>query len=167
LLAQHGTDDPRLRLAHLHELTGDTAGAAFSELESAEITSSRAQDKRDWSDALAQYRATEQLGAQSGDGQDQRVAARFALIALAGEIATEYGVLPWPPGTAALAAATILRDSHGERVGGNNEPQQIIDQVVAFIDREESRFERDYSPLDLATEARAGWTDKNGNPTAR
>jgi putative DNA primase/helicase len=65
-------------------------------------------------------------------------------------------------GTAALAAATILRETHGERVGGNNEPQQIIDQVVAFIDREESRFEPDYSPLDLATKARAGWTDKNG-----
>jgi putative DNA primase/helicase len=58
--------------------------------------------------------------------------------------------------------ATILRETYGERVGGNNEPQQIVDQVVAFIDREESRFEPDYSPPDLATKARAGWTDKNG-----
>jgi hypothetical protein len=42
----------------------------------------------------------------------------------------EYGLLPWPPGTAALAAATTLRETYGERVGGNNEPQQIIYQVV-------------------------------------
>jgi putative DNA primase/helicase len=142
----------------LHGLTGDTAGAAFSDAirKAAESNYGHAgrafleklvEDKRDWPQALAQYRATEELGAQSGDGQDQRVAARFALIALAGEVATEYGMLPWPPGTAALAAATISRETYGERVGGNNEPQQIIDQVVAFIDREESGFEPDYSPL--------------------
>jgi hypothetical protein len=34
--------------------------------------------------------------------------------------------------------------------------------VVAFIDREESRFEPDYSPPDLATKARAGRRDNDG-----
>jgi hypothetical protein len=46
---------------------------------------------------------------------------------------SSFGVRPWPLGTAALAAATILRETYGERVGGNNEPQRIIDQVVAFV----------------------------------
>jgi endo-1,4-beta-D-glucanase Y len=58
--------------------------------------------------------------------------------------------------TAALAAATILRETYAEPVGGNNEPQQVIDQVVAFIDREGSRFEPNYNPPDLATKAGAG-----------
>jgi len=33
-------------------------------------------------------------------GQDTRAAARFALLAMAGELATEYGVTGWAPGQA-------------------------------------------------------------------
>ena len=38
------------------------------------------------------------------DGQVRRVLRRFALIAAAGQLATDYGVLPWPEGKSARAA---------------------------------------------------------------
>jgi uncharacterized protein (DUF927 family) len=41
---------------------------------------------------------------ESADGQVVRVAQRFALIGMAGEIAVGAGILPWAPGTAIQAA---------------------------------------------------------------
>jgi putative DNA primase/helicase len=38
------------------------------------------------------------------EGQDKRAAGRFALLALAGELATEYGMTGWPEGEAVKAA---------------------------------------------------------------
>jgi hypothetical protein len=111
---------------------------------------------------VLQYVLHENSAPEAGTGKISASLRGSRWSCWGGEVATEYGVLPWPAGTAALAAATILRESYGERVGGNNEPQQIIDQVVAFIDREESRFEPDYNQSDLATKARAGWRDSNG-----
>lgn len=42
------------------------------------------------------------------DGQVSRVASRFALIAAAGEMATAFGILPWPRGEATRAAASCF-----------------------------------------------------------
>lgn len=48
--------------------------------------------------------------AEDGDtGQAQRAAVRFGAIAVAGELATAFGVLPWPQGTAGEAAARLYR----------------------------------------------------------
>ena len=98
------------------------------------------EDGRDWPATWEQYKAASELAAQSADGQDQRVAARFALIALAGEIATEYGVLPWPVGMAGDAATTMFKTYTTGRVAGNREPQQIVERVSGFINRNEARF---------------------------
>ena len=43
------------------------------------------------------------------NGQIQRVAKRFALVAVAGELATEYGVLPWSTGEASNFADACFR----------------------------------------------------------
>jgi uncharacterized protein (DUF927 family) len=40
----------------------------------------------------------------------QRVARRFALVAVAGELATEAGLTGWAQGEATTAAAHCLRD---------------------------------------------------------
>jgi putative DNA primase/helicase len=42
------------------------------------------------------------------NAQDERVARSFALSALAGELATEFGVLPWASGSAVTAAVAIF-----------------------------------------------------------
>lgn len=96
----------------------------------------------------------------SGSGQEKRAAARFALIALAGELATEYGITGWRPGEATDAAATafhLWRVARGE-VSGNNEVVQISGQVSRFIDRHgDSRFSAAEDTQEWAVRDRAGW----------
>jgi hypothetical protein len=67
-------------------------------------------------------------------GQDTRAAARFALLAMAGELATEHGVTRWAAGQATEAAQTMFRLWQSQR-RGQNEPRQVLEQLVDFIDR--------------------------------
>ena len=77
------------------------------------------------------------------DGQVGRVAARFALVAAAGELATALGILPWSEGEASAAAARCFKDWLAAR--GDSGPEEIsegIRQVRAFIELHgTSRFE--------------------------
>ncbi len=76
------------------------------------------------------------------DGQVRSVASRFGLAAAAGELAREWGVLPWPAGEAMRAAGACFRAWLDERGGtGAAEDQQAIEQVRAFIEAHaDSRF---------------------------
>ncbi|CAP57543.1 DUF927 domain-containing protein [Gluconacetobacter diazotrophicus] len=76
------------------------------------------------------------------DGQVRSVAARFALIAAAGEIATDYRVLPWARGEAMKAAGVCFQAWLSERGSvGASEDVKAIEQVRAFIEQHgESRF---------------------------
>lgn len=73
--------------------------------------------------------------------QAGRVADRFAVIALAGEMAIAYGLLPWPVSTS-LEASLLLYREWLERVGsGNAEDRQILAAITSFIERHgSSRF---------------------------
>ncbi|MGE8170579.1 DUF927 domain-containing protein [Pseudomonas putida] len=75
------------------------------------------------------------------NAQAGRVADRFAVIALAGEMAIAYGLLPWTPGTA-LADCQLLYGEWLSRVGGGNaEDRQILAGILDFIDKHgSSRF---------------------------
>ncbi|MDZ7641637.1 MAG: DUF927 domain-containing protein [Desulfurivibrio sp.] len=79
----------------------------------------------------------------AASGQVARVSRRFALVAVAGELATEYGLTGWAEGEAARAAATCFRnwmDSYGPV--GNREEGQLLAQVRAFFEAHGSaRFE--------------------------
>lgn len=60
------------------------------------------------------------------NAQAGRVADRFAVIALAGEMAIAYGLLPWAPGSA-LTDCQLLYGEWLARVGsGNAEDRQIL-----------------------------------------
>ncbi|TXI80667.1 MAG: DUF927 domain-containing protein [Crocinitomicaceae bacterium] len=76
-------------------------------------------------------------------GQVQRVARRFALVAVAGELATEAGLTGWAQGEATTAAAHCLRDWIEAFGGiGNHEERAILEHVRAFIEAHgSSRFE--------------------------
>lgn len=76
------------------------------------------------------------------DGQVARVASRFALIAAAGELATEYGITGWPKGEA-FDGVLVCFLAWLERRGtsGKVEEESLIQQVEAFFEMHgEARF---------------------------
>lgn len=75
------------------------------------------------------------------NAQAGRVADRFAVIALAGEMAIAFGLLPWTPGSA-LTDCQLLYGEWLSRVGsGNAEDRQILSSILDFIDKHgSSRF---------------------------
>lgn len=81
-------------------------------------------------------------GGEPPSGQATRAAHRFAIIAAAGELAAQFGVVPWPDGSATWAArecfAAWLRARGGP---GNQEPRDMLAQVRHFLELHgESRF---------------------------
>lgn len=75
-------------------------------------------------------------------GQAARVARRMALVAVAGELASEYGLTPWTVGAATDAASTCFRNWY-QTFGGSQsrEDKALLDQVRAFFEAHgESRF---------------------------
>ena len=92
------------------------------------------------------------------DGQHKRVAARFAVIALAGELATEYGITGWPEGLALDAAIHGFQAWLATRGEGNDERRQIIERVTDFIERHgDGRFSSIKSSDSDKMRDRAGW----------
>lgn len=93
------------------------------------------------------------------NAQAGRVADRFAVIALAGEMAIAYGLLPWTPGSA-LADCQLLYSEWLSRVGsGNAEDRQILAGILDFIDKHgSSRFsDVDAPEVDAKVFNRAGY----------
>jgi uncharacterized protein (DUF927 family) len=68
------------------------------------------------------------------DGQIERVAQRFALVAVGGELAQQRGIVPWAPGEAIDAAARCFKDWLAAR-GGHDaaEVRDGLEQVRSFL----------------------------------
>lgn len=75
--------------------------------------------------------------------QVERVARRFALVAVAGELATHYGLTGWPPGETTHGARECFRvwlEAFGG--SGNREGRAIVAHARAFFETHgSSRFE--------------------------
>jgi putative DNA primase/helicase len=102
---------------------------------------------------------------ETGQGQDKRVAARFALIGLAGELATEYGLTGWPAGEALQSVAIGLQAWRSMRGGrDNDERHQIQNRILEFIEKHgDSRFSDVAGGNMSQIRDRAGWwEDKSG-----
>ena len=94
------------------------------------------------------------------------MAARFALAAAAGQLATDLGLLPWPDGEAASAATVCFRAWLDRRGGvGAAEDEAGLSQVRAFIEAHGmSRFApigEDSAGTDAKTINRAGFRRKD------
>lgn len=91
-------------------------------------------------------------------GQVRRVAQRFALVAAAGELATEYGLTGWAEGEAEGAAIACFRGWIAARgTAGAAEPAAMLAQVRRFLEAHgESRFTA-WSDERRATINRAGF----------
>ena len=121
-------------------------------------------DERDFCALLERLKAASVFSAEGGEGQDKRAAGRFALLALAGEVATEYGITGWQEGDATAAAAEGFNAWRSLRGRGNDERRQILDKVSGFIERHgDSRFSNaDATPDDEPMRInRAGWWRDN------
>ena len=100
-------------------------------------------------------------------GQILRVARRFALVAVAGELATQYGLTGWCEGEATYAAHICFRawlDAFGWH--GNREDRTILSQVRAFFESHgASRFDSAQNPNGERIHNRAGFyrTADNGD----
>jgi putative DNA primase/helicase len=77
----------------------------------------------------------------SADGQVERVAQRFALVAAGGEIAALAGVVPWPAGAATAAAARCFKDWLAGRGGIESaEASDALAQIRSILLACTSRF---------------------------
>jgi putative DNA primase/helicase len=152
------------------ELHGLPNGAAFADaIRRAAVThhghAGRAflekltRDRRDFCEWLERFKALPMFCADGGEGQDKRTAGRFALLALAGELATEYGITGWQEGAAIEAAAEGFKAWQATRGRGNDERRQILERVSGFIERHgDGRFsDADSMSETVIVRDRAGW----------
>lgn len=78
---------------------------------------------------------------EAQDGQHRRVANRFVLIALAGELATTFGITGWLPGAATEAAKLAFQRWQEAQPKDRNETSKILEAVANFIDKHgDARF---------------------------
>lgn len=95
----------------------------------------------------------------STDGVELRAVSTFALIALAGELATEYGLTGWEKGEAQKAAITAFQSWKEYRGSGGTENRQILKGIYDFILKyTDSRFsDKKMKPETTMVRERAGW----------
>lgn len=107
------------------------AGPAFI----SELLETRGQD--DLPNLLAQF--CEKYPASTG--QESRAAERFALLAMAGELATKFNILPVPKGAATDAMLGLYEVWRADRGEGPSEDRQILRSIADFIARHgDARF---------------------------
>lgn len=108
-------------------------------------------------DGIRQF--VEEVAPKDAAGQVLRVARRFALVAVAGELATHYRLTGWPEGEAINAAKSCF-GSWLESFGGagNREERAMLAQVRAFFEAHgASRFEDVSAASDQRIPNRAGF----------
>ena len=134
-------------------------------------------DKMPTLDLHARLNACYQKFGDTLTAQEGRVARTFACVALAGEMATEWKVLPWKQGEALAAACNIFdrwRKAQPQSAT-SREHAQILKKVADFIEKHgSSRFSginwkpsvnlRGGEEKEPVIHNRAGyWEDKNNN----
>ena len=91
-------------------------------------------------------------------GQVQRVARRFLLCAAAGEMAAEWGLLPWEKGEALQAVKACFDAWLSIRGGaGAAEDTAIVEQVMLFLEQHGASRFQDVGNLDAVCINRVGF----------
>jgi len=100
------------------------------------------------------------------DSQAARAASRFAVYAMAGELAIEAGILPWRQGAALAACQTMYQQWLSLHGSGATEHRQILQAVREYILKHgDTRFTDKDGRQSPKTE-RAGWyTGETGGRT--
>ncbi len=101
----------------------------------------------------------------STSGQESRAAERFALVAMAGELAISFGILPLPTGAARDAMLGLFEVWRTGRGQGPSEDRQILRAIADFIARHgDTRFSSTDDPEGEARDRAGYWED---SPTGR
>lgn len=108
-------------------------------------------------------------------GQARRVADRFALVAMGGELATQWGLTGWETGEALAAAGSCYRAWLAGRGGeGNQEETNMLNQVREFFERHGDgafdlwhRVGDDRSPRTADAAGLRRWLQPDGTPIAK
>ncbi|WP_456268810.1 DUF927 domain-containing protein [Kushneria sp. AK178] len=96
--------------------------------------------------------------------QAGRVADRFAVMALAGELASELEILPWPKGAATQACRGLFMEWLATIGDGNAEDRQILTALADFIALHgDSRFSDVNAQLAAHVSHRAGFYEVDDN----
>jgi uncharacterized protein (DUF927 family) len=114
------------------------------------LTAAVAEDAVGFRDRLGDWRNRflEKCLPENASGQVRSVCGRFALIAAAGTLATQYGITGWEVTAAGHAAESCFKDWLAERgTAGDREIEAGIAQVIAYIEAHgASRFEAAWEP---------------------
>jgi uncharacterized protein (DUF927 family) len=139
----HGMADRGTLWRALHEALRrcyGTAARAFLE----RLAAARAEGEADLREGIAAARRAFLATHLVVDATEQTrtVALRFAVVAAAGELAADMGVLPWPQGEATRAAAAGFAAWLAERgAATSSEDATAVQTVRAFLERHgEARF---------------------------
>jgi uncharacterized protein (DUF927 family) len=130
----HGDARPQALMAFLHQALLRNYGTPIRAF-LRKLADVRGQDDGSLEAAFEEMRETfyAQLSGEA-DAQVKEVARRCALIGLAGEFATEWGILPWQKKDAIKAAETILQWWINRRGGiGSTEESQHVKAVRAYL----------------------------------
>ena len=121
-------------------------------------------DSRSFSEDFTEYCDNEAFA--RGEGQERRAGQAFALIAMAGELATGYGLTGWQAGDAIGAASKSFTRWLGDRgnTGKGLEATEAVNRIREFIVRfGAARFES-FTATEGAARIpdRAGWVQIDG-----
>lgn len=98
----------------------------------------------------------------SASGQESRAAERFALVAMAGELAIQFGILPLQAGTVRAAMLELFNVWRAGRGEGPSEDRQILRAVADFIDRHGgSRFQSVEAGAEVVRDRAGYWEAGN------
>ncbi|SDZ15665.1 protein of unknown function [Nitrosomonas sp. Nm58] len=114
-----------------------TAFAAFIE----QVLKNRHELVEQWHDARSEFEKA--VLNEAASGQARRVAARFALVGFAGELASQWQITGWAEGEAMAASVRCFKDWLSGFGVGNREHHKMISQVRRFLEAHgEGRFAR-------------------------
>ncbi|MEM1380880.1 MAG: DUF927 domain-containing protein [Pseudomonadota bacterium] len=153
--ALHHYDDPAALADALKAAAKNdygTAGPAFLE---ALVAKNVDELREEWRAHKASFLS--KISRPQSDGQVKRGAARFALVAFAGELAVRFGILPWSPGDALRASVTCFEAWLETRGGvGSTEARQVLERVQRAILTQRGRFQ-DWNGSEDAPRDRLGF----------
>jgi putative DNA primase/helicase len=96
--------------------------------------------------------------------QESRAAKTFALIGIAGELATEYGLTGWSAGMALDNALICYEQWRNHRGTGNTEQRQIIELVSNYVETfGDARFTRNDDTTRLNNIRSGYWRESDNN----
>ncbi len=153
----HEFDAPAQFVLAFHDATKAHHGAV-----GAEYLARLSDDQKDvvafLTDGMAKFLKANVVQDRNGGGQVERVARRFALIGLAGKVASKYQLTGWGEDESMEAARLCFESWLVHFGGGNREVQQLLAQVKMFFEQHgASRFEDIAETTNVKVVSRAGF----------